>query len=113
MAEIKSQLSFYPHRSCSRKNEYIRVIRAEATAAVVFEDEQRFNFGRSAKYPWPRPRAKKKLQNRHSLRIFMPFSRRYRRHLKINSFLELILADVIVVSKTTKPSISKCSVGGF
>ena len=32
-----------------------------ATDAVGIVDRQRFNFGNSADYPWPRPRAKKKL----------------------------------------------------
>ena len=40
---------------------YIWVVRAAAAAAaaVGIEDEGRFNFGRSADYPWPQ--AKKKL----------------------------------------------------
>ena len=38
---------------------YIWVVRAAAAAAVGIEEEGRFNFGRSADYPWPQ--AKKKL----------------------------------------------------
>ena len=37
-----------------------------AAAAVGVEEEGRFNFGRTADYPRPQPRAKKKLPNRHS-----------------------------------------------
>ena len=36
-------------------------------AAAGVEEEGRFNFSRSADYPRPQPRAKKKLPNRHSL----------------------------------------------
>ena len=75
-SQIKSLLVFYPH--CSRKNEYLNLnqikrfwaLSAKLAAAMGVEEERRFNFGHSADYSQPRPRAKKKFWNRHSLLYF-------------------------------------------